>query len=180
MKQYVRRRLLIKKELQFKLAALQGFSMLLVAGTCLITYQALVNYIDMYVHRGTELDILLKNLSHTLLGQLVLLIIIGVAVSILVSNRIVGPVYRLEKDIEDILSGGEDAYSMRVKIRKGDELLSLVDSVNRLLERLEQQNSRNQHMAVAAGNRISAARDKFKDSPELQAALTEIEKALKV
>ncbi|MDO9513332.1 MAG: hypothetical protein Q7J59_01815 [Elusimicrobiota bacterium] len=179
MKQYVRRRLLIKKELQFKLAALQGFSMLLVAGTCLITYQALVNYIDMYVPRGPELDALLKNLSQTLIGQLVLLLIIGVAVSILVSNRILGPVYRLEKDIGEILIGGEDSYSMRVKIRKGDELGSLVDAVNLLLDRLEQRHSQNKQIVTAAGNRISAARDKFNDSPEIKLALAEIEKALK-
>ncbi|MEA2081593.1 MAG: hypothetical protein U9O97_02500 [Elusimicrobiota bacterium] len=179
MKKNVRRKLLVKKELQFKLAALQSFSMLFVAGTCLITYRALLNYIDMYVSRGPELDSLIKSLSNTLLGQLAMLIIIGVSVSILVSNRILGPVYRLEKDTEDILSSGEDGYSRRIKVRKGDELLSLVDAVNKLLERLEKSHLKNKQIITAAENRIFAARDKFKDSPEIQDSLTEIEKAFK-
>ncbi len=179
MKKNVRRRLLVKKELQFKLAALQSFSMLLVAGTCLITYRALLNYVDMYVTRGPELDALIKNLSNTLIGQLAMLIVIGIAVSILVSNRILGPVYRLEKDTEDILSTGEEGYSRRIKVRKGDELLSLVDAVNKLLDRLENSHLKNKQIITAAENRISAARDKFKDSPEMQNSLSEIEKVFK-
>ena len=179
MKKNVRRKLLVKKELQFKLAALQSFSMLLVAGTCLVTYKALLNYVDMYVTRGPELDALLNNLSSTLLGQLVMLIIIGISVSLLVSNRILGPVYRLEKDTEAILSGDKENYSKRINVRKGDELLSLVDTVNKLLERLEKAHLKNKQITVAAENRISAARNKFKDSPEIQGALSEIEKVFK-
>ncbi|MBA3066838.1 hypothetical protein KJ633_05180 [bacterium] len=179
MQKNVRRKLLVKKELQFKLAALQSFSMLLVAGTCLITYKALLNYIDMYVARGPELDMLIRNLSKTLIGQLVMLIIIGVSVSILVSNRILGPVYRLEKDTEDILSGGEEGYSRRIKVRTGDELLSLVDTVNKLLDRLDNSRLKRKQIITAAENRISAARSKFKDSPEIQESLSSIEKVFK-
>ena len=63
----------------------------------------------------------------------VVLIAIGTFVSIWVSRRIAGPLYRIEKDLESLLYGA--ASGVRVHLREGDHLQHLADLVNQLIER---------------------------------------------
>jgi hypothetical protein len=63
----------------------------------------------------------------------VVLIAIGTFVSIWVSRRIAGPLYRIEKDIESLLYGASSG--VRVHLREGDHLQHLADLVNQLIER---------------------------------------------
>lgn len=53
------------------------------------------------------------------------------------SNRIAGPVYRIEKELESRISGIQHGP---IKIRRKDELLTLVDKINRLLESSDSEN----------------------------------------
>ena len=46
------------------------------------------------------------------------------------SNRIAGPIYRLEKELDRIISGEKSTH---IKLRKNDELKSLADKINRLM-----------------------------------------------
>lgn len=63
----------------------------------------------------------------------VLLVSIGTFISILVSRKIAGPLYRIEKDIETLLQGASNG--VRVHLRQGDHLQHLADLVNQLMER---------------------------------------------
>jgi methyl-accepting chemotaxis protein len=54
--------------------------------------------------------------------------------ALIYSNRIVGPLPRLERELDRIISG--DA-SVRMKVRDNDELNSFVNKLNIVLERLE-------------------------------------------
>lgn len=63
----------------------------------------------------------------------VALLSIGTFVSIWVSRRIAGPLYRIEKDIESLLQGASSG--VRVHLREGDHLQHLADLVNQLIER---------------------------------------------
>ncbi|MBU0759503.1 MAG: methyl-accepting chemotaxis protein [Candidatus Omnitrophica bacterium] len=53
---------------------------------------------------------------------------------LILSHRLAGPVYRLEKDLEDIAKGN---FSIRIKFRKKDELKSIADGINRILDEME-------------------------------------------
>ncbi|PIU18134.1 MAG: hypothetical protein COT16_03205 [Elusimicrobia bacterium CG08_land_8_20_14_0_20_44_26] len=174
----VRRRLLVKKELQFKLAAIQVFSMLLVAATCLVTYKILIDFVTLNLKHGQELENFIRGLSQTLTGQLIVLLVIGASVSFLVSNRILGPVYRLEKDIDIILSDVEQRISKRIKVRKGDEILSLVDAVNKLLDSFEDIYEKNRNLKLTVKNRIDGAKDKFGASKEVMDFISDLEKSI--
>lgn len=55
--------------------------------------------------------------------------------ALIYSNRIVGPIPRLEKEIDRALKG-DDAH-IRLKVRDKDELRSFINKVNLLLEKLE-------------------------------------------
>jgi signal transduction histidine kinase len=53
---------------------------------------------------------------------------------LIISHRIAGPIYRLEKDLQDIAKGN---FSMRIKFRKKDELKSIAEGINRILDEIE-------------------------------------------
>ncbi|MBU1888107.1 MAG: hypothetical protein KKB46_02810 [Candidatus Omnitrophica bacterium] len=53
---------------------------------------------------------------------------------LVLSHRLAGPIYRLEKDLEDIAKGN---FSIRIKFRKKDELKSIADGINRILDEME-------------------------------------------
>ena len=63
----------------------------------------------------------------------VLLVSIGTFISIWVSRKIAGPLYRIEKDIESLLYGASSG--VRVHLREGDHLQHLAELVNQLMER---------------------------------------------
>ncbi|MCD6413991.1 MAG: methyl-accepting chemotaxis protein [Elusimicrobia bacterium] len=178
MNKNVRRHLIVKKDLQMKLAAIQVFSMLLVAATCLVTYKILIDYVRLSFTTSAQLESFIASISRTLAGQLIVLIIIGISVSILVSNKIVGPVYRLEKDIESILDDIEKNLSKRVKVRRGDELLTLVDTVNKLLDKFEEVTLKHKELILTLRNRFEYLKERFADSPEMLKQIEETEKIL--
>ena len=49
------------------------------------------------------------------------------------SHRIAGPIYRLEKELDERLSG--KASGSEIKLREKDELQELADKINRLLKK---------------------------------------------
>jgi hypothetical protein len=63
------------------------------------------------------------------------LVSVGTFIALWVSRQIAGPLYRIEKDIENILKGA--ANGTRVHLREGDQLQHLAILVNQLVERTE-------------------------------------------
>lgn len=61
---------------------------------------------------------------------------IGAGISILslfLSHRIAGPLYRFEKSIEEVIKGN---LSFRIRLRKKDEAKELAEAMNRMIETL--------------------------------------------
>jgi methyl-accepting chemotaxis protein len=77
-----------------------------------------------------RLELILPPLLINNLAIMALIIVIG----IFASQRIAGPLYRLEKDLDRVL-GGEKG--VRIKIRKKDNFSYLAEKVNALIERSE-------------------------------------------
>ena len=50
------------------------------------------------------------------------------------SHRLIGPLERLENDLKKISDGD---YSMRLRIRKDDDLRPIADVINRIIDKLE-------------------------------------------
>lgn len=53
---------------------------------------------------------------------------------LILSHRLAGPIYRLEKDLQDIAKGN---FSMRIRFRKKDELKSIAEGINKILDEIE-------------------------------------------
>lgn len=67
-------------------------------------------------------------------GLYIFLIGVGIStLSLFLSHRIAGPLYRFEKSIEEIIRGN---LSFRIKLRKKDEAKELAESINRMIETL--------------------------------------------
>ena len=76
------------------------------------------------------------------LGKINLILLFGLPViavavlfwGLLISHRIAGPVYRLEKELDKIAKGD---FSLRIKFRRKDELASVAAGINRVLDKIE-------------------------------------------
>jgi hypothetical protein len=77
--------------------------------------------------------LLIANWLHDWVWIIALALVIGSFVSLWVSRRIAGPFYRIEKDLEAILSGAASGSSIR--LRDGDPLGHLAELVNQLAAR---------------------------------------------
>jgi len=53
---------------------------------------------------------------------------------LILSHRLAGPIYRLERDLKDIAKGN---FSIRIKFRKKDELKSIAEGINSILDEIE-------------------------------------------
>ena len=54
---------------------------------------------------------------------------------LLISHRIAGPLYRLEKELDRISKGD---FSLRLKIRRNDELGPIVKGINKILDEVQE------------------------------------------
>lgn len=135
-----RRRLLINAQIQLAYWKLILASMFL---TALILFACLYQFLDRLVLRNPSityeqsksvLDIF-EQTSFFLLLAFPSITIALLIWSLLISNKIAGPLYHLEKSLERILSA-ED-FKARVQVRKDDAVKDLAEQINRLLEKIE-------------------------------------------
>jgi signal transduction histidine kinase len=69
-----------------------------------------------------------------LIGLPVLFFVILI-LGLFLSHRIAGPVFRLERDLEEIAEGH---FDRRIAFRKKDEMRSVAEKVNRLLDKVQE------------------------------------------
>jgi len=70
------------------------------------------------------------------LSSLIVIIAAGaviVAITLFVSHRIAGPLYRLEKDIAEVIKGN---MNMNFRVREKDELRDLANALNQMMKAL--------------------------------------------
>ncbi len=86
------------------------------------------NYFDALVTLSTVESALTSSLVITFCLQLFLIFILTIGLTLFVSHKIAGPVFRYEDSLTKILDGD---LSTDVRTRDGDQLKSMVDSMNR-------------------------------------------------
>lgn len=74
------------------------------------------------------------DLMMTLSMPILLFLIIRMA--LIYSNRIIGPIPRLERELDKAIAGD---YSVRIKTRDNDELRSFISKINLLLEKVDKE-----------------------------------------
>lgn len=134
-----RKRYFIKRELQSRYLKLILVAIILPT----FLFSACLYYLIFYL-MAEQLGVpesIAYNLA-PVLHKINLILLIGlplISIAILfwglvMSHRIAGPVYRLEKDLERIDKGD---FSWRIRLRKKDELGSIAEGINKLLDRVQ-------------------------------------------
>ena len=132
-----RRNYLIDKRFQLKYTGLILLFMFLVAAvvayTVYYTGWMLMGERLANVYPQGRLVTIMKTINMTLIVRLLVLAPLVAVVAILLSHKIAGPLYRIERFLRLVAHGD---FSSRLRLRKYDELQGLADSVNEMTDDL--------------------------------------------
>ncbi|MBI5167310.1 MAG: methyl-accepting chemotaxis protein [candidate division NC10 bacterium] len=83
-------------------------------------------------------------------GVLIVAILVGIQ-AIFASHRIAGPLYRVEKALEDLIAGD---FKQRIRLRRRDQFREFEGLINQLAEHLEQTSLQDQRFHTALKTRL--------------------------
>jgi signal peptidase II len=130
-KKIVRKQYLVKKGFQLRFMTVIIISMVLIAlVTGLSIYSAVMQTLVTQFH-GENLALIQHAISYKLFLRSFLLIFAIAIISIFISHRIAGPVYKFERIINS-LTQGKDVDE--IKLRKRDEFYELALAINNLIK----------------------------------------------
>jgi len=114
-------------------------------------------------------------------GLYIFLIGLGISVlSLFLSHRIAGPLYRFERSVEEITKGN---LTFRIRLRKKDEAQELANSMNRMIEELSSRISLikgiAEELSIYIGEIREGSDDRQKESiQKISESLERLKKAL--
>ncbi|MDD3000372.1 MAG: HAMP domain-containing protein [Candidatus Riflebacteria bacterium] len=175
MTKHRRRTYLIKTGLQLRYMGIIISTMLMVAfGVGWITYDTswsqIANTPDLTLDK---LSVIFDSVNNLLLRWIGIFVLVIAALSILVSHKIAGPVYRLEETTKMIASGD---LTHRIHLRQGDELRDLQDAFNKMSESLSAMINKDREIIerlVKTSNEIKAKIEGKSLTPDSAAQVTE-------
>ena len=135
MKILKRRKYLVKKNFQFRYMGmiLVPLILLLAALYYLIYYSV---FSEMLIPEAVAVTLLpaMKRVNITLAFVVPVVFFLILRMGLIYSNRIVGPLPRLERELDKVIAGD---FSVRIKARDKDELNIIVNKINVLLEKID-------------------------------------------
>ncbi|MCK9456928.1 MAG: methyl-accepting chemotaxis protein [Candidatus Riflebacteria bacterium] len=175
MTKHRRRTYLIKTGLQLRYMGIIISTMLMVAfGVGWITYDTswsqIANTPDLTLDK---LSVIFDSVNNLLLRWIGIFVLVIAALSILVSHKIAGPVYRLEETTKLIASGD---LTHRIHLRQGDELRDLQDAFNKMSESLSAMINKDREIIerlVKTSNEIKIKIEGKSLTPDSAAQITE-------
>ncbi len=134
----MRKQYIVSKKFQLKYAGTILLLMFVTAGFCAyaIYYTTMISMGEKLANvypQGQLVDIV-NSVNLKILVSMLIVSPLILALGIFLSHKIAGPVYRIEKTIGKMAQGD---FSDRITLRKGDEMKSLADSINKLADSLE-------------------------------------------
>jgi len=131
---FKRRKKLIEKRLQIKIAVYVAAALLVVLVFSLIFTHATIKSIFPRI-LSTTMGARIAAIQTKLLIFGVVYLIFAAFISILISHKIAGPIFKFKKEIGNMIKTGD--ISQRIFLRQGDELKDLADLMNQLLDMIE-------------------------------------------
>ncbi len=157
-REVIRRRIiLIKRALQMKYVMMVFFSVLITA--TLVSLDLYYVLGKLYIQQAGN-----ENVEHIMRGGIRLLaihipifLVIVVILSIFISHKFAGPLFRLEKVAEAISKGD---LTVKAVLREGDELMDTAEHINRMIELLRQKLLRERNLSDRIAQKLTEIRDK--------------------
>lgn len=130
---------ILKNQLQLKLLALILLSILIplfVVGGCLyyLMFQIMAEQLAIPESIAQNLTPVLHKINFLLLIGLPPVLILIFILTVVLTHRLVGPLTRLERNLTKISEGD---YSVRLRLRKDDDLKPLAEIINKIIDKLE-------------------------------------------
>lgn len=135
MREIKRRKFLVNRPVQLRYMGLVGVPLVvLMAALYYLIYYSVFN--EMLIPEAITTTLLpaMKKVNITVVVIVPALLFLLLRAALIYSNRIIGPIPRLEKELDKAISGD---YSVRLKTRDKDELGSFVNKINMLLEKVD-------------------------------------------
>ncbi|OGW77675.1 MAG: hypothetical protein A3I73_04145 [Omnitrophica bacterium RIFCSPLOWO2_02_FULL_45_16] len=136
---YRRTRYLIAARFQLKYIGLILLLVFLVGALCsyVVYYTMMLNLGDKLanVYPQGRLISIVRMVNFRMFLSLILIAPLVVTIGIFASHKIAGPIYRIEKFLNNMAKGD---YSSILTLRRNDELVSLVNGINRVLGSLKE------------------------------------------
>ena len=135
MEKLKRRKYLVNRGFQFRYMGLIIVPLiLLLAALYYLIYYSVFNQILIPEAIATTLLPAMKKVNIIAGGALPIVLFGILRTALIYSNWIVGPIPRLERELDKVIAGN---YSIRIKARDNDELKSLVNKINMVLEKFD-------------------------------------------
>ncbi|OGW74841.1 MAG: hypothetical protein A2Z72_06650 [Omnitrophica bacterium RBG_13_46_9] len=137
----MRFRLITKNPLQIKFILLILLAILLpmfIVGGCLyyFIFQIMAEQLAIPESIACNLFPVVEKINFLLMVSIPPITILLFILAIILTNRLIGPLQRLENDLKKISEGD---YSIRLKIRKDDDLRLMAEVINKIVDKLEGQ-----------------------------------------
>ena len=135
MEKLKRRKYLVNRGFQFRYMGLIIVPLiLLLSALYYLIYYSVFNQILIPEAIATTLLPAMKKVNIIAGGALPIVLFGILRTALIYSNWIVGPIPRLERELDKVIAGN---YSSRIKARDNDELKSLVNKINMVLEKFD-------------------------------------------
>ncbi len=130
-----RRKFLVDKKVQFRYMGLVAIPLVaLLAGLYYLMYYSVFN--EMLIPEAIVATLLPAMKKVNVMAAIIMpvLLFIIVRIALIYSNRIIGPISHLERELDRAIAGD---YSVRLKARDNDELNKFINKINMLLEKVD-------------------------------------------
>ncbi len=129
---FQRRKVLIKRNLQLKYMAMVFFSVLM--ASLIVGFDIYYSIANLVRYDNPVLAQKILQFNTVIVVKVALYLFLMLMISLFVSHRFAGPIFRFEKSAR--IAGSGDLVH-RVSLRTGDELLELQDEFNAMLANLQ-------------------------------------------
>lgn len=184
---YRRRNVYIDKEFQTKF--ILKFCVLVVCGAALTiaflyflsSQTTTVSFIQAHVKVMTTVDYLLPLMVQTVIVVTALVGLGAIAVTLIVSHKIAGPLYRFKQTLKELTAGN---FSNQVRLRKGDQLIEVGEDFNQMITSVRghiagaKQLGAGLRAGMESIGEFNVEEKKRKEFTELKHKLNELEKEL--
>jgi len=138
---YKRRNYFIKKEFQFKF--ILKFCLIMLAGIVLSTCIVFIFSQDTLTSSFKNSSLVIENTGSAILPTilitnlitLAIIILAAIGVTLFISHRIAGPMFRFENDIRRVSDGD---LKVRINLRKKDQFSAMAESFNLMASNLQE------------------------------------------
>ena len=146
---FQRRTVLVKRQLQLKYIGMVFLSVL--SASVIIGGDIYYNMSKTILADNPALSPMLAQFNTIILVKIALYLGLMLLVSVFVSHRFAGPIYRFEKSAQIVSSGD---LTHRVSLRTGDELMELQEEFNGMIANIQSLVQKDRNLAAHLASRI--------------------------